>query len=150
VTAPAVAVPASAQVSLGDFQSIKPTFFVPAATDASSDNSASVIYNIREIKSNIIQIKDIHFSNMINKVQNTNILLKFQSSHTISISTSIKDILASSCKRPIENAILFVDDKTNLYSINQQIMPYGKGDSASLSKQKHHNSSCKGMAEWIY
>jgi hypothetical protein len=68
---------ASAQVGLGNFQSTKPTFFVPAATDASSDNSASVVDNVQEIKSNTIQIKDIHFSNMINKVQNTNILLKF-------------------------------------------------------------------------
>ena len=67
--------------------------------------------------SNIIQIKDVHFSNMINKVQNTNILLKFQSGHTISISVSIGDILRSSCKRPIENDILFVDDKINSNSI---------------------------------
>jgi hypothetical protein len=48
---------------------------------------------------------------MINKGENINILLKFQSSHTISISAFIRDILASSCKRPIENDILFVDDK---------------------------------------
>jgi hypothetical protein len=88
---------ASAQVSLADFQSPKPTFSVPAAIDASSDNSASIVDDVLEMKSNIIQIKDIHF-NMINKVQNTNIFLKFQSNHTISISASIRDILASSCK----------------------------------------------------
>jgi hypothetical protein len=29
-------------------------------------------------------------------------------------------------------------------------MPYGKADSASLSKQKLPNSSCKGVAERIY
>jgi hypothetical protein len=29
------------------------------------------------MKGNIIEIKDIHFSYMINEVQNTNILLKF-------------------------------------------------------------------------
>jgi hypothetical protein len=76
-------------------------------------------------------------------------LLKFQSGHTISISTFIRDILASSCKRPIENGILFVDDKTNLDSIGQQFMPYCKADSASLLKQKLPKSSCKGVAEWI-
>ena len=84
---------------------------------------------------------------MVNKVQNTNILLKLQSGHTISIYASIRDILASSCKIPIENVTLFVDDKTNLDSISQQIMPYGNADSASLSKQKLPKSSCKGVAE---
>ena len=102
------------------------------------------------MKSNIIQIKDMHFSNTINKLENTNILLKFQSGHTISISASIRDIFASSCKRSIENDILFIDGKTNSDSIGQQIMPYGKVDSASLSKQKLPKSSCKGVAEWIY
>jgi hypothetical protein len=58
------------------------------------------------MKGNIIEIKDIHFSYMINEVQNTNILLKFQSGHTILISASIGNILASCCKRPIENGIL--------------------------------------------
>jgi hypothetical protein len=97
-TALVAAVLASAQVSLANFQSPKPTFSVLAAINASSDNSASIVDDVLEMKSNIIQIKDIHFSNMINKVQNTNILLKFQSNHTTSISTSIRDILASSRK----------------------------------------------------
>jgi hypothetical protein len=113
------------------------------------DNSASIVDGVLEMKSNIIQIKDIHISNRINNVQNTNILLKFQSGHTISIPASIRDILANSCKRPIENDILFVDDKTNLDSIGQHIVPYGKADSASLSKLKLLKSSYKGMAEWI-
>jgi hypothetical protein len=58
-----------------------------------------------------MQIKDMHFSNMINKVENTNILLKFQSGHTISISASIIDILANSDNRSIENSNLFIGDK---------------------------------------
>jgi hypothetical protein len=95
-----------------------------------------------------MQIKDMHFSNMINKVENTNILLKFQSGHTISISASIKDILTNSCNRPIENSNLFVD-KTNLDSIGQHIVPYGKADSASLSKLRPSKSNCKAAAEWI-
>ena len=101
------------------------------------------------MKSNVIQIKDVHFSNMINKVQNTNILLKFQSGHIILIFASLRDILANSCKRPIENGILFVGDKTNSDSIGQHIVPYGKADSASLSKLTLLKNSCKGVAEWI-
>jgi hypothetical protein len=68
---------------------------------------------------------------MINKVENINILLKFQASHTISISASIRDILANSGNRPIENSNLFIDDKTNSDSIGQHIVLYGKGDSQS-------------------
>jgi hypothetical protein len=83
---------------------------VPAAADASSDDSAPIVDHSLELKSNIIQIKDVHFSNIISKVENTNILLKFQSSHTILISASIRDILSNSYKRPIEKDILFVDD----------------------------------------
>jgi hypothetical protein len=101
------------------------------------------------MKSNIMQIKDMHFSNMINKVENTNILLKFQSGHTISISASIRDILANSGNRPIENSNLFVGDKINLDSIGQHIVPYGKADSASLSKLRLLKSSYKGMAKWV-
>ena len=96
-----------------------------------------------------MKIKDVHFSNMINKVENTNILLKFQSGHTISISASIRDILANYCNRPIENSNLFVDDKINSDSISQDIVPYGKADSGSSSKLKLIVSNCKGMAEWI-
>jgi hypothetical protein len=101
------------------------------------------------MKSDIMQIKDMHFSNMINKVENTNILLKFQSGHTISISASIRDIIANSGNRPIENSNLFVGDKTNLDSIGQHIVPYGKDDSASLSKLRPSKSNCKAVAEWI-
>jgi hypothetical protein len=101
------------------------------------------------MKSDIMQIKDMHFSNMINKVENINILLKFQSGHTISISASIRDILANSGNRPIENSNLFVGDKTNSDSIGQHIVPYGKADSASLSKLRLLKSSYKGVAEWV-
>ena len=87
------------------------------------------------MKSNIIQIKDVNFSNMINKVENINILLKFQSGHTISISASVRDILANSCKRSIEKGILFVEDNIKSYSIGQHIVPYGKADSGSSLKQ---------------
>jgi len=80
---------ASAQVGLADFESAKLIFLVSAATDASSDNSTSVVDHVLEIKSGIMQIKNTHFSNMKKKVQDTNILLKFQSGHTISISASI-------------------------------------------------------------
>jgi hypothetical protein len=100
-------------------------------------------------KSNIMQIKDMHFSNMINKVDDTNILLKFQSGHTISISASIRDILANNGNRPIENSNLFVGDKTNSDSIGQHIVPYGKTDSASLSKLRLLKSSYKGVVEWV-
>jgi hypothetical protein len=101
-----------------------------------------------EKKRNIIQIKDMHLSNMINKVENTNILLKFQSCHTISISASIKDILTNSCNIPIENSNLFID-KTNSDSIGQHIVPYGKANSASLSKLRLLKSSYKGLVEWV-
>jgi hypothetical protein len=86
---------------------------------------------------------------MINKVEDTNILLKFQSGHTISISTSIRDILANNGNRPIENSNLFVGDKINSDSIGQHIVPYDKADSASLSKLRLLKSSYKGVAEWI-
>jgi hypothetical protein len=101
------------------------------------------------MKGNIIQIKDMHFSNMINKVQNTNILLKFQSGYIISISASISDILGSSYNRPIENSNLFVDDKINLDSIGQHIVPYGKADGDTSSKLKLPISNYKGVAKWI-
>jgi hypothetical protein len=113
LTAPAAFVLASAQVGLADSQSAKLSFLVPVAIDASSDDLAPIVDHSIEMKSNIIQIRDVHCSNMINKVENTNILFKFQSGHTISISASIRDILASSCKRPIENGIIFVGDKIN-------------------------------------
>jgi hypothetical protein len=102
-----------------------------------------------EKKSNIMQIKDMHFSNMINKVENTNILLKFQCGHTILISASIRDILGSSCNRLIDNGNLFVNNKINSDSIGQHILSYGKVDNSSLSKLRPSKSNCKAMAEWI-
>ena len=68
--------PASAQVGLA-VQLAKPTFSISAVVDASSDDSAPIVDHSLEMKSNIMQIKDVHFFNMINKVENTNILLKF-------------------------------------------------------------------------
>jgi hypothetical protein len=140
-------VPISAQVSLADSQSTKPTFPVPVATNVSSDGSTPLVDWFLGMKSKIMQIKDMHFSNMFNKVENTNILLKFQSGHTISISASIRDILANSSNRPIENSNLFVGDKTNSDSIGQHIVPYGKANSSSLSKLRFLKSSYKGVAE---
>ena len=86
---------------------------------------------------------------MINKVENTNILLKFQSGHTISISAFVRDILVNSCKRPIEKGILFVEDNIKSDYIGQHIVPYGKADSGSSSKQKLLRSNYKGVSEWI-
>jgi hypothetical protein len=75
--APTAIVPVSAQVGLADSQSAKPTFPVPAATKVSLDGSTPLVDWFLGMKSNIMQIKDMHFSNMINRVENTNILLKF-------------------------------------------------------------------------
>ena len=86
---------------------------------------------------------------MIDKVQDTNILLKFQSGHTISISVCIRDILENSYQRSIRNGIIFVEDKIKSDSISQQIVSYGKADSANLSKSKLRKSSCKVVAEWV-
>jgi hypothetical protein len=139
---------ASAQIGLADSQSAKPIYLVSAAADASLDDSTLVDRSL-EIKNHIIQNKDIHFSDMINKVQNTNILLKFQSGHTILISASIRDILRSSCNRPIDNDNLFINNKINSDSIGQHILPYGKTDNSSLSKLRPLKSNCKDVAEWI-
>jgi hypothetical protein len=84
---------------------------------------------------------------MINKVEDTNILLKFQSDHTISTSASIRDILANSCNRPIENSNLFINDKINSDSIGQHIVPYGKADGDTSSKLKLPISNFKGVTE---
>ena len=81
------------------------------------------------MKSNIIQIKDMHFSSLINKAQGTSILPYSHSGHIISIATSIIYIFASSFKRPIEEGTLLVDDKINSDYIGQHIVPYGKADS---------------------
>jgi len=101
------------------------------------------------MKSNIIQMKNVHFFNTINKVENINILLKIQFGHTILIYASIRDILTSSYKRPIEKGILFVEDNIKLDSIGQHIVPYSKADSGSSSKQKLLRSNYKGVSEWI-
>jgi len=69
------------------------------------------------MKSNVIQIKDMHFSSLINKAQGTSTLPNSQSGHIISIATSISDIVASSFKRPIGEGTLLVDDKINSDSI---------------------------------
>jgi hypothetical protein len=75
-------------------------------------------------RSNNTQIRDLHFSDMINKVWSTSSLPNSQSGHIVSIATSIKDVLASSVKRPIEEAILLVDDGINSDCIvYQHIMP---------------------------
>jgi hypothetical protein len=117
------------------------------ATNVSSDGSTPIVDWFMGMKSNAIQIKDVHFSNMTNKVENINIFLKFQSGQTISISATIREILTNSCNRPIENNNLFVNGKTNSDPIGQHIVPYGKADSASLSKLKLLKSSYKGVAE---
>ena len=96
-----------------------------------------------EMKSNIIQINDMHFSSLINKAQGTSILPNSQSGHIISIATSISDILASSFKRLIEEGTLLVDDKINSDSIGQHIVPYGKADSGSSSKLKFLEEATK-------
>jgi hypothetical protein len=121
---------------------------VPAAADASL-NDSTLVDRSSEMKNHIVHIKDIHFSDMINKGQNTNILLKFQSGHTISISASIRDILGSSCNRLIDNCNLFVNNKINLDSIGQHILPYGKADNSSLSKLRPSKSNYKVVAKWI-
>jgi hypothetical protein len=77
---------------------------------------------------------------MINKVENINILLKFQSRQTILIFASI---------RLIENGIIFVGDKINSDSIGQHIVPYGKIDGSSSSKVKLPISNCKGVLKWV-
>lgn len=69
--------------------------------------------------------------------------------HTISISASIRDILANGCNRRIGNSNLFVDDKVNSDSIGQHIISYGKADSGSLSKVKLLKSNRKSVAKWI-
>ena len=78
-----------------------------------------------EMKSNVIQIKDMHFSSLINKAQGTSILPNSQSGHIISIATS---------KRPIEESNLFVDHEINSDCIGQHIIPYQEANDNSLSK----------------
>jgi hypothetical protein len=75
-----------------------------------------------EMKGNVMQIKDMYFSSMINKVQGTSILPNSQSSHIISIATPINNIFASNVKRPIEESNLLVDHEINLGCIGQHII----------------------------
>ena len=86
------------------------------------------------MKSNIIQIKDMHFSSLINKAQGTSTLPNFQFGHIISIDTSVSDIFTSSVKRLIEKDILLVDNENNSDCIGQHIMPYQEADANILSK----------------
>jgi len=75
-------------------------------------------------RGNNTKIRDLHFSDMINKVQSISSLPNSQFDHIVSIATSISDALASSVKTLIEEGILIVDDGINLYCISQHIMPY--------------------------
>jgi hypothetical protein len=86
---------------------------------------------------------------MIRKVQDANILLKFQSGHAISILASIRDIFANGYNRPIENSNLFIHDKVNSDFIVHHIVSYGKVNSGSLSKVKLLKSNRKSVAKWI-
>jgi hypothetical protein len=125
-------------VSLADHTAkpARPVPLVPAAADASLDDSAPVLDYFLEMKGNIMQIKDMYFSSMINKVQSTSILPNFQSGCIISIATSISDILASNVKRPTEESNLLVDNEINSDCISQHIIPYQEADENILSKLK--------------
>jgi hypothetical protein len=59
-------------------------------------------------------LEDLHCFNMIDKVQSTSILPNSQSNHIVSIDISIRDILATSVKRPIEESNLLVNNEINL------------------------------------
>ena len=76
--------------------------------------------------------QDLHFSDVINKVQSVCILPNPR--HIISIDTSISDIFTSSVKRLIEKDILLVDNENNSDCIGQHIMPYQEADANILSK----------------
>jgi hypothetical protein len=117
-------------------QPAKPTSSHTAGADASLDNSAPVVDCFLEMKNNIIQIKDLHFSDMIDKVQSTSMVPNSQSGHIISIDTSISNILASCVKRPIEEGIALVNSEIKLDYIGQPIMPYQEADDNILSKLK--------------
>jgi hypothetical protein len=62
-TAPA-ALPASAQVSLADFLSAKPTFSIPTNVEVLLGDLTPLIDWFLEMKSNVIN--DMHFSSLIN------------------------------------------------------------------------------------
>lgn len=84
--------------------------------------------------SDTTQIKDLHLSCMIDKVQNTTTAPNPQSSHIVSIATYINDILASSVQRPNEEGILLVDNEIKSDCIGQHIMPYLEADNNNFSK----------------
>jgi len=135
LTAPAART--SAQISLTDFESAKPVSPIPTAVDASLDDSAPVVDRALETKSHITRIKDIHFSSMINRLQDTSILPKSPSGHIISINMSISDIFASSIEGPIEEGILLVNnDIKNSDCIGQHVVLYREADDNILSKLK--------------
>ena len=87
-------------------------------------------------RGNNTQIRDLHFSDTINKVQSISSLPNSQFGHIVSIATSISDALASSVKTLIEEGILIVDDGINLYCICHHIMPYQETDNNILSTLK--------------
>ena len=87
-------------------------------------------------RGNNTKIRDLHFSDTINKVQSISSLPNSQFGDIVSIATSISDALASSVKTLIEEGILIVDDGINLYCICQHIMPYQETDNNILSTLK--------------
>jgi hypothetical protein len=70
-TASTAIVPASAQVGLADF-------IGSGNCRCIFNDLAPIVDHSLKVKSNIIQIKDVPFSTMINNVENINILLKSQ------------------------------------------------------------------------
>lgn len=90
----------------------------------------------QEMWSDTTQIKDLQLSCMIDKVQNTTTAPNPQSSHIVSIATSINDILASSVQRPSEEGILLVDNEVKSDCIGQHIMPYREANNNNMSKLK--------------
>ena len=94
-----------------------------------------------EMKGNVIQIKDMYFSSMINKVQGASILPNSQSGHIILIATS---------KRPIGESNLLVDHEINSDCIGQHIVPYQEADDNILSKLKLSQIfTLDSMSMWV-
>jgi len=91
------------------------------------DGGQALINCFLEMKGNVMHIKDMYFSSMINKVQGASILPNSQSGHIILIATS---------KRPIGESNLLVDHKINSNCIGQHIIPYQEADDNILLKLK--------------
>jgi hypothetical protein len=99
------------QAVLANLESTRLVYLVPAVSDASLDGLALVVDNVvsvdskecsieqatighfLKLRSKTIQIKDMYFSNIINKVQSTSILPNYQCCCNLSIVTYISDIL---------------------------------------------------------